>query len=569
MGVGADTRSRVAALTGLRGLAAASVVLYHAWLYGAPGAGRFPTGPLDPLFAKLDIGVTFFFVLSGFLLYRPFARAIVSGDALPLLRHFAIARFLRIVPVYWVAVLVVALAAERHLFDQPWRLLANLLFLEFSFPSFLPDNYATDTGSIAIVPSWALVVELGFYVTLPVLCLLAAWLARGTIHRIAAAFVPAAVLAVVGAIAIVIEHRLSGDVRRAWLVNFPMHASAFACGMAGTTIWILRESGRVRLARWWQAFVAIAALAIALPSLKLVNTGHLSLHDARWPIAVSFTLLLLLVVFSPPRSRVHSILGTRILAGVGLASYSIFLVHDTVIRTVRTQDIASTTFGGFLITLTVVSAATAVLAFLSYKLLEKPCFRLKRHLVQPRSAAPLQELLERLVVDVAPSRGQEVVVDATRAPHVAEPHIVVSIVKPLFENAIAYGAAPFVVEASSADGELCVVVKDSGRGIDEAFVPRLFEPRARSELSSAVPGDGLGLATARAIARGHGGEVLYVPRPEEAGARFAVSLPLGSHHKPQGRVLGRLVRRTQAGAERTAAQPGWTTARRRGFASCV
>jgi peptidoglycan/LPS O-acetylase OafA/YrhL len=515
----------VAALTGLRGLAAASVVFYHVWYYGAPGAQSFPAGPLEVPFAKLDLGVTFFFVLSGFLLFRPYARALLSDSAWPPLRSFAIARFLRIVPVYWAIVLAVAALAERSLFEQPWRLLANLFFLEFWFPSFLPDDLRTSNGSIAIVPSWALVVELGFYLTLPLLCLLAGRMARATDRRVLAASLPAAILFLVGAASIVVEHSLDGDFRRAWEFNFPMHASAFACGMAGTTIWVLWEQGRIRLPARWQLPTALVALAIALPPLKLVSGGQITLADSRGLVAISFGLLLLLVVLSPDASRVRSLLGARLLVLTGLASYSIFLVHDTIVRSIRSHDVASASVGGFLVTLLLVGAATAAATVVSYRFLEKPCFALKRRLTQGPTAEPIQPLLERLVSDIDPARARDFTIETAPASQPVEPRVLSPILTPLLRNAVAYGAAPYVVRAGVSDETLRLVVEDAGRGIEEEFVPRLFEPYSRSETSSRLPGAGLGLASARQTARDHGGDVVY-EAPAEGGARFAVTLPV-------------------------------------------
>ena len=95
----------------------------------------------------------------------------------------------------------------------------------------------------------------------------------------------------------------------------------------------------------------------------------------------------------------------------------------------------------------------------------------------------------------------------------------------LLENAIAYGAAPYVVEGTVADGDLRLVVEDEGRGVDSDFAPRLFEPYARSEPSRRVPGVGLGLWTARQLARARGGDIVY-EAPAEGGARFVVTLPV-------------------------------------------
>src|SRR2546425_6250998 len=140
---------RVTALTGLRGLAASSVVLYHVWLYGGAAAQSFPVGPLHRLFVNLEIGQTFFFVLSGYLLYRGWARAFLSGGPLPKLPHFAIARVLRIVPAYWTILLIVIALSERWFFSHPWQLLANMFFLQYCFPSLLPPDLGHANGAIA------------------------------------------------------------------------------------------------------------------------------------------------------------------------------------------------------------------------------------------------------------------------------------------------------------------------------------------------------------------------------------------------------------------------------------
>ncbi len=214
-------------------------------------------------------------------------------------------------------VLVVAALLERHLFGQPWRLVANLFFLEFTLPGFLPSSLRTENGSVAIVPSWALVVELGFYVALPLLYLVAAWVTSVTRRRVVGALVPVAALAFLGLVAIVVEHSVDGAVLAAWEKNFPMHAVAFACGMAGTTVWVLWERQQLRLPAHWPLLTVVAALVVAVPPLKLAGWGYLTFADARFPIALSFSLLLLLVVLSGDASRVRGILGTRALRGDG------------------------------------------------------------------------------------------------------------------------------------------------------------------------------------------------------------------------------------------------------------
>src|ERR671914_1995010 len=99
--------SRLAGIEGVRGLAALSVVIYHVWRFTQDGV------PFSPLLQYFWLGVTAFFVLSGFLLYRPFAAATLAARPRPSLVRYARSRFLRIVPAYYVGLTVLLVTFER------------------------------------------------------------------------------------------------------------------------------------------------------------------------------------------------------------------------------------------------------------------------------------------------------------------------------------------------------------------------------------------------------------------------------------------------------------------------
>ena len=71
----ADGGMRVASLTGIRAVAALLVVATHA----AYTTGKYTHGYAGLVYSRLEIGVPIFFVLSGFLLFRPWVRAVVTG----------------------------------------------------------------------------------------------------------------------------------------------------------------------------------------------------------------------------------------------------------------------------------------------------------------------------------------------------------------------------------------------------------------------------------------------------------------------------------------------------------
>src|SRR5262245_22252407 len=92
--------ARVGGIDGARGVAASMIVVFHAWQLSTD---KDPSGISGWVMSRMWIGVPFFFALSGFLLYRPFARAAIHGTRRPDIRRYAKHRVARIVPAYWIA----------------------------------------------------------------------------------------------------------------------------------------------------------------------------------------------------------------------------------------------------------------------------------------------------------------------------------------------------------------------------------------------------------------------------------------------------------------------------------
>ena len=93
------------------------------------------------------------------------------------------------------------------------------------------------------------------------------------------------------------------------------------------------------------------------------------------------------------------------------------------------------------------------------------------------------------------------------------------VVATLLDNALTHGAGTVTIRTSQTQKSAMIEVRDEGRGVPEALVPRIFE----RNVSGRLHGTGLGLALARAVSATEGGRVVLVrPRP----AVFAVFLPL-------------------------------------------
>ncbi len=128
------------------------------------------------------MGVTLFFVLSGFLLFMPYAKVLLSEQAnWPPARLFYLRRALRIIPAYYVCLfLLVFFFHPEYLQSDHWADLG--LFLTFFMESG-PSTYQKING-----PFWTLGVEWQFYMLLPLLAwgmsFLVRWLSmRGSTRR--------------------------------------------------------------------------------------------------------------------------------------------------------------------------------------------------------------------------------------------------------------------------------------------------------------------------------------------------------------------------------------------------
>lgn len=153
--------SRIAPLTSVRFFAAILVVLYHYW-------GEFiPTVPTLRLFENGFMGVSFFYVLSGYILAYVYLR----GSAIDTMK-FWVARFARIYPSYALAlalqipfniiVVLESVRVFRRVAIASASLLANLLLLQAWAPV---ANWRWNP------PSWSVSAEAFFYLLFPVLAI--------------------------------------------------------------------------------------------------------------------------------------------------------------------------------------------------------------------------------------------------------------------------------------------------------------------------------------------------------------------------------------------------------------
>ena len=162
-------KNNIAVLDGVRAIACLIVMSYHISLIGADTHLWGPFSPSYPLFGSIvyagAMGVTLFFVLSGFLLFMPYAKALLSVKAnWPSARSFYLRRAFRIIPAYYLCLfLLVFLSHTEYLQPAHWADLG--LFLAFFMESGA-STYQKING-----PFWTLGVEWQFYMLLPLIAL--------------------------------------------------------------------------------------------------------------------------------------------------------------------------------------------------------------------------------------------------------------------------------------------------------------------------------------------------------------------------------------------------------------
>ena len=145
-------RERFPCVDGLRAIAALCVFAVH-----ARGPNPFPNPFVGDFLARLGVGVTVFFVLSGFLLYYPFASAHFGGQSAPSTATYLCRRALRILPAYWLVLAVTIFLSQAH--HNAFDILVHSLLLQIYREGYMwgPVPHA-----------WSLSAEMAFYIFLPV-----------------------------------------------------------------------------------------------------------------------------------------------------------------------------------------------------------------------------------------------------------------------------------------------------------------------------------------------------------------------------------------------------------------
>jgi peptidoglycan/LPS O-acetylase OafA/YrhL len=401
----AQSGGRLPGIEGLRALAAASILVYHCWLYSAPSGRPVDLGLLSRFaFRHLPAGVLLFFTLSGFLLYRPLAAAVLRQAPFPSTRRYLRNRALRIFPAYLVILLVIGVLLPAGLMDRSpsgWRELGRLSSdpIVLLANAALVQNYFHRSMDSGIGPAWSLAVELVFYLLLPLFGWLAAACARPAATprgRTWAVLVPVAVVIAIGMSGSVTATYLLPPGSGAWhngvVRSFWSHADLFALGMALAVLRVNLEDGRLGLPSWWRKATAAGMVGVTLLTVFLTDRGriippHRGTVVYETLVTLACALLLALVVLPTakpaPRPALVRLLETRLFIAVGLVSYSLFLLHEPIIRLLQQRGWTMGGARGFWMNLLVLMVLSGFLSGLTYRYVERPALSRKTGRVPP------------------------------------------------------------------------------------------------------------------------------------------------------------------------------------------
>jgi len=364
--------AQIASLTGMRGFAALVVVVVHTtgrttdfhWL------GIHGYGPIA------------LFTLSGFLLYRPFARWALGVGEKPSLSSFAIRRLLRIFPAYWVVLHV-------------WY---------FAYPAAVPSGFVEWVKDVTLIStlqffglpkgleqSWSMGTELSWYVALPFLAFVAHLLiARLPVrHRVKG---HVAILLATFPVAVAYSWWAHTNTEyisdTMWLPNF-IWVFSF-----GALVGLMMEAERAGLTDITRGRKILGDPWI-LPILALV---FVALATSDWagptnlsrPMTISETFvrdlsaaglagtLLVISVFGGPTSPIVRFLSTRWMQATGRWSYGIYLWHLPLIVLLWEDVTFAQDLGGLVKWFVLVVPISYLLGAASYAWVEQPAMSLSK-----------------------------------------------------------------------------------------------------------------------------------------------------------------------------------------------
>lgn len=395
----AKPSARFEELDALRGAAAVSIVILHAYQTSRTidGYAYGDTHILRNAIISLDFGLGVFFALSGFLIFFPFARALINGTKHIGVREFAVRRAFRIIPLYYVAIFIVWNSRYYGGHGQIADLLRHLTFTQI---------YHNTQIYYTIGPAWSLAVEMHYYLVTGILIFVLTKLFRHVPSRnwrIA--------ICTIGPIALI-----AGSIfYKYWAYyiagisldnqppphRFTVYYSALARGDAFGMGMLLAVV--VAVAGQWKPKKAYLSTGLALfailPFAYIItqrgdrpeDPPFIALFFFTW-VGISTTALMAAMVFGKHEWRIMRALRSAPVQFTGVVSYSLYIWHEPLMLFLKKHHILNFTDPNIWPFSTASLVAIGlVVAWLSYRFIEVPGGNLRR-LLQIHKPRPPREV---------------------------------------------------------------------------------------------------------------------------------------------------------------------------------
>jgi len=345
---------RVASLTGIRAVAALLVMLTHA----AYTTGNYTHGYVGLMYSRMEIGVPIFFVLSGFLLFGPWVKALESGGPSPSVRRYAWHRVRRIMPAYAVTVIAAYLLYNfRTAGPNPGHTWMGFL-RNLSLTQIYTDHYLFSYLHQGLTQMWSLAVEVAFYVVLPLLAYLLVVMLCRRRWRPVLLLTGLAGLALLTPAWLILVHTTDflPDGARLWL---PTYLSWFIGGMM---LAVLQSMG---VRAYAMASVPLAVACFFIVSTPIggdPTTSPAELREAL--VKVAFYAVIATLMVAPlalgDRGLYAKFLASRPMVFLGEISYEIFLIHLLTMELVMVEIVHYPIYTGSIVVVFVVSFVVTV-----------------------------------------------------------------------------------------------------------------------------------------------------------------------------------------------------------------
>lgn len=353
-----------------------------------------PGGYIGDVLRRMDLGLEIFFVLSGFLIFRPFVLAQLTDKPGVPVRKYLRRRALRIFPGYWFALVMAFLV-----FSEPVQGVKGAVVFFGLLQSFVPDTQLVHGG---IEQSWTLMTELSFYVMLPVFAAVLARFTRGRdlVGKVRVVLTGVAVLYLAGVLfrvaIVLVSQSQSGPPDGANLAYrmtlwMPGHLDLFAIGMACAVVSAYVSQGgrcpRVIAAladrpglSWAIGGILFFAMTLSNPPDAFFRFGpEYSVRLFVYGVIAAF-LLVPSFFGDQTKGRLRHALASPIPVYLGTVSLGFYLWHLHILQQLRDwMDLGP--FQGTTRDFVVLAVLTFVLgliaATVSYFVVERPFLRLK------------------------------------------------------------------------------------------------------------------------------------------------------------------------------------------------